>query len=100
MRDERCCIDFSLFNEGKDFCAVTANEKLEENFGAEPMMHAGIAETKITLGEDEYFVLGDNRNHSSDSRDPLVGPIDRSSFIGRVRAALWNPQVQRPQTAS
>ncbi len=43
----------------------------------------------ITLGEDEYFVLGDNRNHSSDSRFDSVGNISRDRLMGRVVARLW-----------
>lgn len=43
----------------------------------------------ITLGEDEYFVLGDNRNHSSDSRYESVGNISRDRIMGRVRVCLW-----------
>ncbi len=44
----------------------------------------GLAENKIILGEDEYFVMGDNRNHSSDSRDPSVGVLKRDRLIGRA----------------
>lgn len=44
----------------------------------------GIAEEAIELGEDEYFVMGDNRNHSSDSRDPSVGVLTRDQLIGRA----------------
>ena len=41
---------------------------LDESYGREVLKSGGIAETPITLGEDEYFVMGDNRNHSLDSR--------------------------------
>ena len=41
-------------------------EILGEDYGAEAMEDAGIASEPIELGTDEYFVLGDNRNHSSD----------------------------------
>ena len=48
----------------------------------------GSAES-ITLGDDEYFVLGDNRNHSSDSRDPSVGVLHRKDLIGRAWVRIW-----------
>lgn len=59
-------------------------EILEEDFGKEPMESPGRASEAITLGEDEYFVLGDNRNDSRDSRDPSVGNVERDSIIGRA----------------
>ncbi|MBR0463165.1 MAG: signal peptidase I [Clostridia bacterium] len=43
----------------------------------------------ITLGEDEYFVMGDNRDNSNDSRSASVGVINRSMFIGKVRQIIW-----------
>ncbi|MCR5118105.1 MAG: signal peptidase I [Lachnospiraceae bacterium] len=59
-------------------------EPLIENYGAEVMKKAGIAETEIQLADDEYFVLGDNRNNSKDSRDSMVGPVKKSDLIGRA----------------
>lgn len=59
-------------------------EPLEEHYGKEPMESAGLADELIPLGEDEYFVLGDNRNDSSDSRDPSVGNVHRSAIAGRA----------------
>ena len=48
------------------------------------------------LGEDEYFVVGDNRYNSHDSRDwndedpdGDVGPISKSMIVGRVRQVIW-----------
>ncbi len=43
----------------------------------------------ITLGEDEYFCLGDNRPVSFDSRYPEVGPVTRSEIIGKVWIRIW-----------
>ena len=41
----------------------------------------------ITLGEDEYYVLGDNRRNSRDSRS--VGPVRRRDITGRAVCILW-----------
>ena len=57
---------------------------LDESYGKEVILSAGLAETNINLGANEYFVLGDNRNHSADSRDPSIGPVERSEIVGRA----------------
>ncbi|MCI8854397.1 MAG: signal peptidase I [Lachnospiraceae bacterium] len=64
-------------------------EQLKESYGRELMEQAGIAAEPLTLGEEEYFVLGDNRNASSDSRDPSVGIIHRDKIIGRAWLRIW-----------
>ena len=65
-------------------------ELLESDiYGAEVMEDPGIAENPITLGEDEYFVLGDNRNHSSDSRDASVGVLTRDDLIGKAWVRIY-----------
>lgn len=63
--------------------------RLDEHYGDEIMENPGIAEEPLTLGEDEYFVLGDNRNNSSDSRASDVGLIHRKDLIGRAWIRVW-----------
>jgi signal peptidase I len=62
---------------------------LEEDYGNEPIMDGGIAAETITLGQDEYFLMGDNRNNSKDSRDSSLGPVKRSAIIGRAWVRIW-----------
>lgn len=64
-------------------------ELLDESYGKEVMNSAGVALNPIELGEDEYFVLGDNRNNSSDSRDPSVGNIQKDQIIGKAFLRIW-----------
>ncbi len=66
-------------------------EVLPENYGREIIRAdtVGIAINPIVLGEDEYFVMGDNRNNSSDSRTEIVGNIKREDIIGRAWVRIW-----------
>lgn len=56
----------------------------EENEEYDKMEDAGIAENEILLGDDEYFVLGDNRNSSEDSRSGNIGPVGRETIYGKA----------------
>lgn len=62
---------------------------LEEHYGKETIADPGRAIEPIKLGKDEYFVLGDNRNNSTDGRDPNVGNIRRENIIGRAWLRIW-----------
>lgn len=66
-------------------------ELLEEPVeGLEAMHLAGFAEKELLLEEDEFFVLGDNRNQSEDSRFANIGNITRDEIIGKAWITL-NP---------
>lgn len=67
------------------------DELLPDIYGKEVIKENNrhMAKTPITLGENEYFVLGDNRNHSSDSRLSTVGNITKDRIVGRVAVRLW-----------
>lgn len=64
-------------------------EVLRETYGREVIRDPGTAAEPVTLKEDEYFVLGDNRNASSDSREPSVGVIHREDIVGRAWIRIW-----------
>lgn len=52
--------------------------------GYDKMADAGIAENELKLGQGEFFVLGDNRNNSEDSRSANIGIIGKSTIVGKV----------------
>ena len=60
-------------------------EVLVEDIKFDKMEYAGTAEEEITLGEDEFFVLGDNRNASEDSRNAEIGNIRKQD----IEAQAW-----------
>ena len=59
-------------------------ELLEEDDSYDKIADAGIAENEIVLNDNEYFVLGDNRNSSEDSRSGNIGAVDGSNIIGKA----------------
>lgn len=63
--------------------------ELKENFGKEPILKYGVADQPIIVQKDEYFVMGDNRNNSSDSREMDVGNIERKDIVGRAWLRIW-----------
>lgn len=56
---------------------------------SEPYVSSETDDMTITLGPDEYFVLGDNRAESYDSRAEDMGCLRRDQFLGRARWILW-----------
>jgi signal peptidase I len=62
---------------------------LSENYGKEPITYAGDAAEVIQLKEDEYFVLGDNRTVSLDSRYSQVGLVKKENIAGKAFVRIW-----------
>ena len=73
--------------KGKDI--YINNQIIEDKYAKNAMDDAGIAEEPLKLGEDEYFVLGDNRRVSKDSRDSEVGPVKKENIAGHVVFRIW-----------
>lgn len=59
-------------------------KKLKENYITTDIDEAGVASEEVTLGGDEYFVLGDNRKNSEDSRLANIGNVKRSEIEGKA----------------
>ena len=57
---------------------------LNEDEALDQMIDAGIAQNELTLAADEYFVLGDNRNSSEDSRSGNIGAVKKENIIGKA----------------
>ena len=57
---------------------------LEESEELDKMIDAGIAQNELELAMDEFFVLGDNRNSSEDSRSGNIGAANKDTIIGKA----------------
>ncbi len=68
----------------KDGYVYINDKQLEEDYGKEIIEDSGLAVDKITLKKDEYFVLGDNRNGSIDSRRTDIGAVKREQIKGKA----------------
>lgn len=56
----------------------------EEDGAFDKIADPGIAENELKLAVDEYFVLGDNRNSSEDSRSGNIGAVKKDTIVGRA----------------
>lgn len=70
-----------LIQEGKIYID---GKELEEQYTTTEIEEAGIAAEEIQLSGDEYFVLGDNRKNSEDSRMADIGTVKRSEIYGKA----------------
>lgn len=62
---------------------------LENDVTDTQILTPGLASEPVVLGENEYFVLGDNRNNSEDSRFYTIGNVSRENIIGRPWVRIY-----------
>ncbi len=74
--------------EVRDGTVLVNGVKLDEPYINEQNCLSACDQPQVTLGPDEYFVMGDNRNHSSDSR--AFGVVSRKYLVGEVVFRYWS----------
>ena len=80
IREGMIYIDGQLYLETKNFPVMT---------------NPGMAAEPMTLGDTQYFVLGDMRESSIDSRNTLIGCVARDQIVGKVFFRIWPLKTMR-----
>ena len=76
--------------EIRDTLVYVNGTPLDESYINEPCEARYCPDNSWELGANEYFVMGDNRNHSRDSR--VFGPVPRQNLIGEALIRYWPPE--------
>lgn len=76
-------------SENVEYFLYLNGELIEEPFLGEPMMNKGNIEYPFVVPENSYFVMGDNRNASTDSRKESIGAIPKEDLVGKVVLRLY-----------
>ena len=63
--------------------------EVRDAFSETPIENPGTFEKEVKLGENQYFLMGDNRNNSEDSRFESIGLISKEEIIGKVWLRVW-----------
>nr|WP_294681501.1 signal peptidase I [uncultured Anaerotignum sp.] len=84
-------IDFRETDGGEDtiYALYINDELVQEDYIKAPMDSKGNIDYPYTVPENSYFVMGDNRNASSDSRRKSVGAIEKEDLMGKVIFRLY-----------
>lgn len=73
----------------KEHKILINGQEIEDPYAKGETVESGIAAEPITLKEDEFFVLGDNRGISLDSRSSNLGPVKKESIAGKAVFRIW-----------
>lgn len=68
---------------------INDNLLADDIYGRELIADPGIAREPVYLSDDEYFVMGDNRNSSIDSRSESVGVVKKDKIEGKAVCRIW-----------
>ena len=81
-------IDFMPNDSGK-YDVLINGDVIEENYTKEGTGFYGDMEYPYTVPEDCYFVMGDNRDNSTDSRWESIGSIKKEQIVGKKLIKIW-----------